>query len=129
MIVRTLEQVIGSPTDVHGEGWQSRRFLTKADGMGFSLHDTVLAEGTEMELEYKHHLEANYCIGGQGEVVDVATGVAHPIRPGTLYALDKNDRHILRATQGTLRLVCVFNPALAGTETHAADGSYASGDA
>lgn len=125
MIVRTLEEILAGPRSVGGEGWQSRRLLLRSDAMGFSLHDTVLLEGTEQELEYKHHLEANYCIAGEGEVVDIAAGTTYPIRPGTLYALNKNDRHILRATRGDLRLVCVFNPALAGNETHLPDGSYA----
>jgi L-ectoine synthase len=125
MIVRTLDEILGGARDVHGDTWRSRRLLTKADAMGFSLHDTVVSEGSEQELEYKHHLEANYCISGEGEVVDMATGKSHPIRPGTLYALDKNDRHILRATKGDLRLICVFYPALIGTEVHQPDGSYA----
>jgi L-ectoine synthase len=125
MIVRTLEEIIGSPRHVSGDGWESRRILLKADGMGFSLHDTVVKEGTEQRLHYKHHLEANYCISGRGEVVDVKTGKTFPIVPGTLYALDRHDEHILRAISGDLRLVCVFNPALSGQETHRADGSYA----
>ena len=124
MIVRTLDQIIGGAKDVRGNGWRSRRLLTKADAMGFSLHDTVVSEGSEQELEYKHHLEANYCISGEGEVVNMASGESHPIRPGTLYALDKNDRHILRATKGDLRLICIFYPALIGTEVHQPDGSY-----
>ena len=128
MIVRTLDQILGGAKDVHGHGWRSRRLLTKADAMGFSFHDTVLSEGSEQELEYKHHLEANYCISGEGEVVDVASGNVYPIRPGTLYALDKNDRHILRVTKGDLRLICVFYPALIGTEVHQPDGSYAAPD-
>jgi L-ectoine synthase len=128
MIVRTLDQIIGGVKDVHGNGWRSRRLLTKADAMGFSFHDTVVSEGSEQELEYKHHLEANYCISGEGEVVDMASGHSYPIRPGTLYALDKNDRHILRATRGDLRLICVFYPALIGTEVHQQDGSYAAPD-
>jgi len=44
MIVRTLDQIIGGPKDVHGNGWRSRRLLTKTDAMGFSFHDTVLSE-------------------------------------------------------------------------------------
>ena len=59
--------------------------------MGFSLSDTVVAEGTEMRLEYKHHLEGNFCIAGEGEVVDLQTGTVHLLRPGSLYALDSND--------------------------------------
>lgn len=124
MIVMRLEDVIGSERHVVGEGWESRRLILKSDRMGYSVHDTVLKEGTEQVLEYKHHLEANYCISGEGEVIDVATGALHVIRPGTLYALDRHDRHILRATKGDLRLVCVFNPALTGRETHDEEGGY-----
>jgi L-ectoine synthase len=124
MIVRTLDEIANGPRDVRGEGWQSRRLLLRSDRMGFSLSDTVVAEGTEMRLEYKHHLEANYCIAGEGEVVDLETGTVHLLRPGSLYALDKNDAHIIRATCGDLRVVCVFNPPLVGDELHRADGSY-----
>lgn len=125
MIVRKLDEILGTPRDVAGKGWRSRRMLLKSDGMGFSLHDTIVEEGTEQRLHYKHHLEANYCISGRGEVVDAKTGQTWPIAPGTLYALDQHDEHILRATEGDLRLVCVFNPPLGGEETHRSDGSYA----
>jgi L-ectoine synthase len=84
----------------------------------------VVKEGTEQRLHYRHHLEANYCIAGRGEVVDVKSGKTYPISPGTLYALDQHDEHILRALTGDLRLICVFNPPLSGQEKHAADGSY-----
>jgi len=125
VIVRTLEEIVDTPRHVSGDTWQSRRILLKSDGMGFSLHDTIVKEGTEQRLHYKHHLEANYCIAGRGEVVDVKTGKTFPITPGTLYALDQHDEHILRAVAGDLRLICVFNPPLNGNEKHQADGSYA----
>ena len=76
--------------------------------MGCSLSDTVVAAGTELRLHYRHHLETNYCIGGEGEVEDLATGQVFPIRSGTVYALDKNDAHVVRATKGELRLVWYF---------------------
>ena len=99
--------------------------IVKRDGIGYSVHETRVFEGAELHLHYKHHYEANYCMEGEGEVLDVTTGERHAIRPGTLYALNLNDQHVLRATKGDLRLVCVFNPPLSGTETHRADGSYA----
>ena len=98
--------------------------IVKGDGMGYSVHETRIIEGTESHMQYKNHLETNYCIAGEGEVVDVATGETFQIRPGTIYALDQHDEHILRATNGDLRLVCVFNPPVTGTETHNADGGY-----
>jgi L-ectoine synthase len=125
VIVRTLDEIIGTPRHVSGQGWESRRILLRSDRMGFSLHDTVVKQGSEQRLHYKHHLEANYCISGRGEVVDVKTGKTYPIVPGTLYALDEHDEHILRAISGDLRLVCIFNPPLTGQEKHQPDGSYA----
>ncbi len=128
MIVRSLDDIIGTKRDVSGPGWLSRRLILREDGMGCSVHDTTVKEGAELRLHYRHHFETNYCIAGEGEVVDVAAGRSFAIRPGTVYALDKNDEHILRATKGDLRLVCVFTPPLTGTETHRPDGSYAPAD-
>jgi len=125
MIVRTLEEIIGTDRDVSGHGWQSRRLILKRDGMGCSLHDTVVKQGTELRMQYKHHAETNYCIEGEGEVEEVATGKVHRLVPGTVYALDQHDAHIVRALKGDLRVVCVFHPALSGNETHDADGGYA----
>ena len=124
MIVRSMADVQGTPRDASGPGWHSARLVVKGDGVGYSLHETTVVEGAELHLQYKHHYESNYCFAGEGEVEDVVTGEVHRITPGTVYVLDKNDRHILRATKGDLKLVCVFNPPLVGDETHAADGSY-----
>ena len=125
MIVRTLDEVLKSDRDVESSNWASRRFLLKKDGMGFTLTETTIYEGTESLIWYKHHLEACYCIEGEGEVeVLEPEPKTYPIRPGTLYALDKHDKHILRA-KTRMRLVCVFNPPLTGREVHDAKGAYA----
>ena len=123
MIVRTLDEVVGTDRDVEGEGWRSRRLLLRRDEMGFSLHDTTVAAGTELNLHYRHHLEACYLIAGEAELTDLTTGERHDLRPGSMYALDQHDRHTLRV-RSELHLVCVFNPALTGAETHDADGSF-----
>ena len=129
MIVRTLSEIIGTVRDVRAENgnWVSRRLLLKDDGMGFSFHETTIFAGTETPIWYKHHLEAVYCVGGEGEIEDLATGITHPIRDGTMYALNQHDRHKLRAFSD-LRLVCVFNPPLSGREVHDRDGAYPPAD-
>jgi L-ectoine synthase len=101
----------------------SRRFLLEADGMGYTLTDTIVRKGTRSLLEYKRHLEACYCIEGAGEVEDVE-GRTFPIRPGVMYALNQHDAHYLIASPDEdVRLVCVFSPALKGDERHnLADG-------
>ena len=125
MIVTSADDIKGTKRDASGPGWTSARLIVKDDGMGYSVHETRVPEGAELHLEYKHHFETNYCFAGEGEVVDLASGKTHRLRPGTLYALDKHDNHLLRATKGDLRLVCVFNPPLVGDEHHDEKGGYA----
>jgi L-ectoine synthase len=125
MIVRSLEEITETERDVSGPGWKSRRLLLATDNMGFSLTDTIILDGASLTLEYKHHLEACYCIEGQGDITASSDGVTQALKPFTVYALDQNDRHTVRAIDGDLRLVCVFTPALTGQEVHRDDGSYA----
>jgi L-ectoine synthase len=115
MIIRTLSEIINTERDIAWGNGQSRRFLLEKDGMGYSLTDTIIEAGTSSLLEYKNHWEACYCISGEGEVE--ADGVVYAIQPGTMYALDKHDKHYLRA-KTTLRLICVFTPPLQGNESH-----------
>lgn len=123
MIVRTLDEVTGTDRDVSAPNWRSRRLLLAHDGMGFSLHDTVLHAGTETEMCYLHHLEAVYCIGGEGELHQLPDGPTWPIEAGTMYALNGHERHVLRA-KTDLRMVCVFDPPVTGREVHGEDGAY-----
>jgi len=123
MKIKQLDQLAAEGREVSGETWTSRRLLLRSDGMGFSMHDTIIHGGTTTEMHYKNHLEAVYCIEGKGSIEDLGTGETHAIVPGTLYALDAHDHHILRAEE-TLRLICVFNPALVGPETHGDDLAY-----
>ena len=123
MIVRNVSEVMGTERDVRTPNWASRRLLLKSDGMGFSLHETTVYAGTETAMCYANHLEAVFCVEGEGEVETLADGRIHPIRPGMVYALDRHDRHRLRA-KTQLRLVCVFNPPLTGREVHDANGVY-----
>ena len=129
MIVKHLEDILGTAADVDTEGWTSRRLIYKDAGMGYSVNDTLIKPGAELTMEYKNHLETVYCIEGAGEITDLATGQTHAIRPGTIYALNHHDRHILRANQGThMRMVGVFNPPLTGREVHDETGAYALAD-
>jgi L-ectoine synthase len=119
VLVRKIHEV---KTVAWGNGW-SRRFLLEADGLGYSLTDTIVHAGSKSPLQYVNHLEACYCIQGTGWVTDTA-GVAHRLEPGVLYALDQHDAHILEADpECDMRLVCVFSPALTGDEIHQLDGN------
>ena len=125
MIVRNLSEAnqtkrrIVSPDG----NWESTRLLLKEDQMGFSFHITTIYEGADFQMHYQNHLESVYCIAGEGEVETLADEKKYPIKPGTVYILDKHDKHILRAHK-EMTMACVFNPPLNGKETHNAEGAY-----
>lgn len=125
MIVRNLQQAEQSNRRIISPDgkWESTRLLLKDDGMGFSFHITTIYKGSDIQMHYKNHLESVYCISGEGEVESLADGEVHPISPGTIYILDKNDRHILRAFT-EMKMACTFNPPLSGKEVHDAEGAY-----
>ena len=114
MIIRSIDTV---KTVDWGNGL-SRRFLLEADQVGYSITDTTVRAGTKSRLEYRNHLEACYCIGGSGEVVE-KDGTRHKITPGTIYALNEHDAHYLVASDDEdLHLVSIWNPPITGDEKH-----------
>ncbi|MEM9218998.1 MAG: ectoine synthase [Cyanobacteria bacterium P01_F01_bin.150] len=115
MFVRKLNSILGTERDVAWGNGQSRRFLIESDGMHYSLTDTTINEGSESQLEYKKHKETCYCISGEGEIE--FEGIIHKLEPGSMYVLDNHEKHYLRAIT-TMRLICVFTPALQGMESH-----------
>jgi L-ectoine synthase len=123
MIVRRLADIRGTERDVEAETWRSRRLVLADDGVGFSVHDTLLHAGTTTDMWYQNHIEAVYCIDGAGTVEDLATGEVHDIGPGTMYLLNEHDRHRVTA-RSDLRMVCVFNPPCTGREVHDENGAY-----
>lgn len=123
MIVRSFHAMKDTDRRVDSNGWNSVRLLLKDDKMGFSFHITTIYAGAELKMHYQNHLESVYCVAGEGSIEDLETGVKHHIRPGVMYALDKNDRHILRA-KSEMTMACVFNPPVTGKEVHDDTGAY-----
>jgi L-ectoine synthase len=133
MIVRTLQQAENTERRVEDPNgnWDSVRLLLKDDNMGFSFHITTIYAGADFQMHYQNHLESVYCMSGEGEVETLDDGMGdnsdgnstYPISPGTIYILDKHDKHILRAFT-EMKMACVFNPPVTGDEVHNADGAY-----
>ncbi len=122
MIVKTLEDVVGTKGDAHGNKWHSLRLLHKEDGMGVTLTDSILEEGFEMVLCQKNHMEACWCLEGEGTVEELDSGTVHEIKPGTLYAMNEHDRHRIFA-KTRMRLIATFTPPLTGEAVHDVDAS------
>lgn len=123
MIVRSVQDLYGTDRDVDNGNWVSRRFLLAKDGVGFSVNETTIRAGTETFMWYKHHTEAVYCVGGEGELEDLTDGTIYPISDGTIYVLNGHEKHKLRA-HSDMRMVCVFTPPLTGREVHNEEGFY-----
>ena len=124
MIVRTLNDVKARGAYRENPGvWSSARYLLRDDAVGLTLTDTRVSAGQRQEMQYKNHFEANLIIAGEGRLTETATGQVHALRPGTMYALNEHDHHIIEADTD-MHIVCVFTPALKGPETHDESGSY-----
>jgi L-ectoine synthase len=124
MIVRHVNEVLGTDQEIVTDNWTSRRVLLADDRMGFSFHETIIFPGTETHIHYQNHLEAVWCIEGDGEIETIADGRKYALGPGVVYALDQHDEHWLRGGVEPLRVICVFNPPLTGREVHDASGVY-----
>lgn len=116
MVIKKLGDIVGTDHDVDWGNGRSRRFLLRSDNSPFTITETTVKAGTESKLQYLNHVEACYCIDGEGEIE--SDGKIYKIEPGTLYVPEK-DKHFLRAAKNKdLKLVCVFVPALNGQEHH-----------
>jgi L-ectoine synthase len=107
-------------------GFRSLRVLLACDGMGFSLHKTIVPIGPPQHWHYRHHREACYCIQGRGVLTNLTTRKEYTIVPDTVYVLDEFDDHTFCASE-EVTLISIFTPPLTGAETHGSDGSYLAG--
>lgn len=123
MKVIHIDELDGTANDVDHDTWRSRRFVLADAGVGFSFHDTLLRAGTETEMWYANHIECVYVFQGTGTLVNRETGEEFELGPGTMYLLDKHDKHTVRA-ETDIRCACVFNPPVTGREVHDEDGVY-----
>jgi L-ectoine synthase len=123
MIVRQLQDIRKTDRLVKSKGWESARLLLKDDAMGFSFHITTMFAGEEIKMHYQNHLEAVFVLEGTGTIEDLGTGETHRLAPGVMYALNNNDRHIVRPETDILT-ACVFNPPVTGREVHDENGAY-----
>lgn len=123
MKVTSVQDIQGTDREVQGEGFTSLRLILAKDNMGFSFHKTIIPKGPKQRWHYKHHLEACFCVSGEGILTDLTTNKYYVIRPDTIYLLDNHDNHTFEAVEDCV-LISIFNPPVTGSEIHLADGSY-----
>jgi L-ectoine synthase len=123
MKVVNVNDLAGTDRDVEFKEGSSIRPVLEKDGMGFSVHKTMIRKGTLGHWHYKNHLESCYCISGKGILTSLETGERYEITPDVIYLLDKHDNHTFEAITDVV-LISIFNPPVKGGETHKIDGSY-----
>jgi L-ectoine synthase len=123
VIVRSFDDVTDTDRHVKTQNWESKRIVLAKEGVGFSLHETLLKAGTVNDFWYANHIEAVVCVEGEGELLDKETDKTYHITPGTMYLLNGHEHHQLRPTSD-MRTICVFNPPVTGQEVHDENGVY-----
>jgi L-ectoine synthase len=123
LIVRTLDEITDTDSDIKTPNWRSKRIILAKEGVGFSVHETTLYAGTVNDFWYANHIEAVFVFEGEGEIENKATGEVHQLKPGSLYLLNDHDKHQVRP-KTDMRTVCVFNPPVTGREVHDENGVY-----
>lgn len=125
MIVKHYNDLAGTKNETSlGNGRAiTRRFLLAEDGVGFTLSDIRMKAGETAPLWYKHHIEANYIIEGEGTLEVLDTGASFELEPGVMYCLNQHERHRI-ICRTAIRMICVFNPPLIGGEVHDGSGTY-----
>lgn len=123
MKVVNVNELANTDRDVQFKEGSSIRPVVEKDGMGFSVHKTMIRKGTKGHWHYKNHLESCYCISGKGILTSLDSGESYEITPDVIYLLDKHDNHTFEAITDVV-LISIFNPPVKGNETHKEDGSY-----
>jgi L-ectoine synthase len=123
LIVRTLTEITDTERDIQTPNWRSKRIVLANDGVGFSVHETVLKAGTVNDFWYANHIEAVFITKGEAELYDKDNDKTYQLAPGSIYVLSGNEKHQLRP-KTDLHTVCVFNPPVTGREVHDENGVY-----
>jgi len=118
MIIRTTEELTDTTQHVKRKNWSSKRMVIASDNLGFSMHITRIYPGKTGVTHYPDHVEAAYCVQGVATVFYEDGRRSARIVPGTMYALNDHDMHTMLVEE-ELVLLCVFNPALIGSENAA----------
>ena len=122
MITKHRDDLQGTKNVVKTDAYTSTRFLLREDNIGLTLTDIYLHPQIDAVYHYPHHLEIAYCLGGKAILENLEDGKIHEVTSGFIWATTK-EKFRFKVLE-TVRLICVFNPALVGPEVADKDGSF-----
>ncbi|OQS07550.1 hypothetical protein THRCLA_00442 [Thraustotheca clavata] len=118
LIVRSLEDIAAEGKVLRvKDAFESRRYLTRDDGLGFSMQHDVVEKGKPMHLHLKNHVQAMYVIKGEGILeVEHKNHHSYELQPGTCIAIDAQEEFSLVAKSDELHVLSVINPPIVAHE-------------
>ncbi|EQC33162.1 hypothetical protein SDRG_09148 [Saprolegnia diclina VS20] len=117
LLVRSLDGLLADGKVTNVDSVESRRYLTRDDGLGFSLQHEIISKGTPLRLHMKNHVQAMYVILGEGSLeIHSAVHHSHALSPGTCIAIDEQEDFSIVASSAELHVLSVTNPPLVGDE-------------
>lgn len=122
MLIKHKDNLQGTKNVVKTAAYTSTRFLLREDNIGLTMTDIYLNPGIDAIYHYPHHLEIAYCLEGKAILENLEDGKVYEVTPGFIWATTK-ERFRFKVL-GTIRLICVFNPALVGPEVADKDGTF-----
>ncbi|TMW55682.1 hypothetical protein Poli38472_010564 [Pythium oligandrum] len=116
-----------APTDVpaiatENGAVESRRYVVRNDGLGFSMQHEVLRKDTPVRLEFRNHVYAVLVTKGSGSLQlfdshgNAISRHHHELTEGSCFALSASEQIEITAKTDELHVVSVMNPPLAGDE-------------
>jgi L-ectoine synthase len=112
----SVGDLVDTSRDVIHENYRTCRLLIQSDGYSVGLTDITLHPGIDAVYGYDDRREFAYCISGSATVRQLPDGEPIAVGPGTLWVAEPAERFAFVAHEPT-RLICIFDPPLAGYET------------
>jgi L-ectoine synthase len=112
----SVGDLVGTSRDVSHANYRTSRLLITSDGYSIGLTDITLHPGIDAVYGYDDRTEFAYCISGSATVRQLPDGEPFAVGPGTLWIAEPAERFTFVAHEPT-RLICIFDPPLAGHET------------
>jgi L-ectoine synthase len=124
-LFRRTEDLVGTDRDVDWQHGRSRRLLVEVDGFNISLHNTICYPNSVSQLCYRQNHELAYYVRGDvtytwndGNDASSFKQEDQSDGEGWQALMNEHDAHTIHTKQIDCEAICIFYPALKGTETH-----------
>ena len=124
-LVQKLDVITGSERDIDWHHGTSRRFILESDGFNLTLTSTICSPRHISPMAYLNNYELAFYLRGDVTYTWNNGENSHQFKQekvedgdGCVFLMNNNDSHEVHTRDKECECLCVFYPALKGTETH-----------